>query len=600
MNSGNVSSLVIPPVDWHEQDERAHVVQLYSSHEFLANSVGRYIATALAGAGSAVVIATESHEAAIRTNLLRSGLDVDSSALATRCMFLNAADTLAKFMIGDLPDRTRFLPLMGSTIESARQASGKAARVVAFGEMVALLRDQGNTDAAIQLEQLWNELSLTHSFSLRCAYPIESFDQEHHVDEFLTICDTHSSVIPGESYSNLDSTEKRLRNIGYLQHRAQALEREKRERSHAENSLRLCEAELTAMLENAPEGVVRVGPDQKICWANRAVLDLLRCASEECVGHPFSEFYVRRNDFSPFWRKLISGEEVRNFSAELRSRDGSVKHAMIHAHAVWQQGKLIEGRCFVRDMTEQRSAEMALRDSEARLRNTKDELEHIVQRRTLALRRLSSQVLGLQDAERRRIARELHDSLGQYLAVLKLNLEMLRDNTSNHELWAESEKLTERCISEMRTLSYLLHPPMIDEAGLASAARWYIDGFGERSGTKVGLDAAEDFGRLPGHVEVALFRILQEALTNAYKHAKASAIAVRMVREASRVILEIKDDGQGISPEVLERFAETGTGAGVGLTGMRERVCELGGQLSLQSTERGTAVQVSVPAPHPL
>ena len=150
---------------------------------------------------------------------------------------------------------------------------------------------------------------------------------------------------------------------------------------------------------------------------------------------------------------------------------------------------------------------------EEALRCTQAQLESIVEQRTKALRQLSSRLLAMQDTERRRIARELHDSLGQYLVGLKLNLEMLKRSPSER-LWLDVDELMQQCISEVRTLSYLLHPPTMDAAGFASAARWYVEGFGQRSGVQVTLDVPENLGRLPDAIELALFRVLQEALTN--------------------------------------------------------------------------------------
>lgn len=601
MSTVNLSSFgtppAAPPVHWHEHDGQSHVVQLYSSDEFLVDGVSRFIGTALGSGGSGLIVATPAHEAGIRARLQVNGFDLRTKALQSRCIFLDAADTLSGFMTGNSPDPDKFSILIGSRIEAARQASGSDARVAVFGEMVALLWAEGRAEAAIQLEQLWNVLAQTHAFSLRCAYPMQGFDHDQDAQSFLKICEEHSAVIPSESYTTLTSDEERLRNIGFLQQRAQALEQEKLGRKHAENSLRLREAELADLLENAPEGVQRVGSDQRISWANAALLELLGYTAEEYTGHSLAEFYVNRGTFAELWRRLMAREDISNFPAELRCKNGSSKHVLIHSNGLWEEGRFVHTRCFIRDVTEQRRAEIALRESEARLRKAKQELEHIVQQRTAALRRLSAHILELQDAERRRIARELHDSLGQYLAVLKLNIEMLRQNPAGDELWKESENLMERCISEMRTLSYLLHPPMIDEAGLASAARWYIDGFGERSGTKVSLDAKEEMGRLPAQMELALFRILQEALTNAHRHAKASHVAVRIARAKDEVLLEITDNGCGMPPEVLRRFVESGSGTGVGLTGMCERVRELGGQLDVDSNGAGTSLRVRVPIP---
>lgn len=284
----------------------------------------------------------------------------------------------------------------------------------------------------------------------------------------------------------------------------------------------------------------------------------------------------------------MRGDEVTDFAAQLRCKDGSVKHVVVHSNGSWENGQFVHTRCFVRDVTEQKVMEQALREGKA-------ELQRMVEQRTAALRRLSVRVLGLQDAERRRIARELHDSLGQYLTGLKIDLDMLRENPKSPELWVQSEELLARCIAEVRTLSYLLHPPMMDEAGLSSAARWYLQGFSERSGIAVNLEASDDLDRLPDAVEVALFRIIQEALTNVHRHSGATAADIRMLRDAEQVLLEIKDNGRGIPKEVLRRFSETGAGTGVGLTGMHERVRELGGNLNLESDASGTSLLVTIP-----
>jgi signal transduction histidine kinase len=239
--------------------------------------------------------------------------------------------------------------------------------------------------------------------------------------------------------------------------------------------------------------------------------------------------------------------------------------------------------------------EEALRENEARLKRAKAELEVLVEERTMALRRLSSQLLRLQDTERRRIARELHDSLGQYLAGLKLNIALLRKFPGSRELWSQSEELIQQCITEIRTLAYLLHPPMMDEVGLASAAQWYVDGFSQRSGIKITLEIRELSTRLPGAIEMTLFRAIQEALTNVHRHSGASKVKIQIQPSAKRVILEIKDNGRGMSPEVLDHFNHGGVGAGVGLAGMRERIRELGGELRLGTNDPGASLRIVIP-----
>jgi signal transduction histidine kinase len=213
-----------------------------------------------------------------------------------------------------------------------------------------------------------------------------------------------------------------------------------------------------------------------------------------------------------------------------------------------------------------------------------------------AYRTLSGRLLRLQDEERRRIAREMHDSLGQYLTALKINLEVAASSSEARkaELLSEAVELASTCLSETRTLSHLLHPPLLDEAGLVSAARWYITGFAERSGIKVNLDLPDDFRRLPMPIETAIFRVLQESLTNIHRHARSPAADIHLHLDDGHVRLAIRDFGNGIREDILLRFRQSGT-TGVGLAGMRERIFELGGRLDIQREDPGTGVYASIP-----
>jgi len=233
--------------------------------------------------------------------------------------------------------------------------------------------------------------------------------------------------------------------------------------------------------------------------------------------------------------------------------------------------------------------------AEEALRRAHDQLESLVEERTDALRKLSSRLLHVQDEERRRIARELHDSLGQYLTATKINLDLLAQSDPHSKRLDEAQQLLERAISDTRTLSHLLHPPLLDEAGLASAATWYVEGFGQRSGIKVSLELPSNFERLPSPVETTLFRILQEALTNVHRHSRSSAVDVQLGIEDSTVELRIRDYGKGIPEITLERFRRNGTNVGVGLAGIRERIKELGGELEIQSKDPGTLLRVVIP-----
>lgn len=233
--------------------------------------------------------------------------------------------------------------------------------------------------------------------------------------------------------------------------------------------------------------------------------------------------------------------------------------------------------------------------AEDALQRAHDALESLVEQRTAALRRLSARLLRVQDEERRRIARELHDSLGQYLTAAKINLDVLSRTSGEGAYLREAQQLIDRAISDTRTLSHLLHPPLLDEAGFISAARWYVEGFGKRSGIRTSLEIPEGFDRLPSEAETALFRILQETLTNVHRHSGSRSVEVRLTRDSNCVALAIQDHGKGIPPDALDRFKKTGTNLGVGLAGMRERIKELGGTFHLESNPKGTLLKAIVP-----
>ena len=215
-----------------------------------------------------------------------------------------------------------------------------------------------------------------------------------------------------------------------------------------------------------------------------------------------------------------------------------------------------------------------------------------------AARSLSVRILTLQDDEHRRIARALHDSLGQYLAALKMQLGLLANPDAKREqLIAEASEIVDRCLVETRTVSHLLHPPLLDEAGFGSAARWFVEGFAERSGIAVNLDLPPKFRRLPGEIEIALFRALQEALTNVHRHASTTKVDIRLTEDPDQIRMEIQDYGHGMPPEVLRHLGESVGKTGIGLAGMRERVRELGGAFNIRSDSHGTLLTIVLPLP---
>ena len=262
-----------------------------------------------------------------------------------------------------------------------------------------------------------------------------------------------------------------------------------------------------------------------------------------------------------------------------------------------------------------------LERAEAALRNAHGDLERQVQERTRELettlsalreeisihrrteeklRELSLSVLRIQDEERRRVARDLHDTVGQTLTALKMTLSNLENAVPRHpqtaDFFTELNGLAEQALREIRTTSYLLHPPLLDESGFAAAASWYVDGFNKRSPIQVTLQLPEGI-RLPGSVEIVLFRVLQESLTNITKHAGSAAVDVLLQIDQHVTSLSVRDYGKGISAERLATMNASGSDVGVGIAGMRERLKELGGKLEIESDSTGTLLKASIPLP---
>lgn len=220
-----------------------------------------------------------------------------------------------------------------------------------------------------------------------------------------------------------------------------------------------------------------------------------------------------------------------------------------------------------------------------------------------AIRNLSARLLRVQDDERRRLARELHETVGQNLAGVRMNLGVMKPFAAGDDRAAEavddSITATDDAISQIRTLSYLLHPPMIDQAGLLTALRWYIDGFERRSGIATTLDVPDDLGRLSRDVETSVFRIVQEGLTNIQRHAGSATASLSLKRHGDlhgdRLLIEIADHGRGL-PSGVRHDRDALLASGVGIAGINERVRELGGEMTIQSTDQGTTLRVTLPA----
>jgi PAS domain S-box-containing protein len=577
-------------------DHDGHVVQLYTDDGFLIDVMSRFIGGALAVGDAAVVVATASHRTELERRLSAQGLDTAKATLQGRYVTLDASETLPRFMVNGSVDERRFNDIFDGVLTQARSAiDGEDCRIAVFGELVALLWVEGKPQEAIRVEQLWNDLAKSHSFSLLCAYPITGFNNDRHIEPFLKMCGQHSGVVPSESYLGLSSEEECLRSIAQLQQKAQALENEL--------ALRESETRFRVLVEAVQDyAIFMLSPEGNISSWNVGAERLKGYKAEEIVGKHFSCLYPEEDVRSgkPKWELVIAAKDGRFEDEGWRVRkDGSRFWANVIITAVRDGGGNLLGFAKVtRDFTERMQIQKALQKEVAERRDAQRQL-HSSEK---SLRQLSLHLLRTQDEERRRIGRDLHDSLGQYLAVLKMKLDSVASRIGQeggeaaHDV-AQCIRLTEDSIKEVRTVSYLLYPPMLEEMGLKSAIPWYLDGFSARSGIKTTFEVQADFGRLPRDSELALFRVLQESLTNVHRHSGSPTAHVRLMMNEGMGVLEIEDRGKGISPEVLEQSAQDWMGApGVGVRGMNERMRQLGGRLELVSKDSGTIVRVIVPA----
>ncbi len=570
-------------------NQSAHSVQFYFSDSILVDELARFIGTALVCGDAALVIATGPHREALARELKARDLDTSRALAEGRFVCLDAARTLVRIMRDQMPDPELFSDIVGGVITQARAATkSEQSGIVIFGEMVALLWADEKQQAAVRLEELWNTLAARHSFSLRCAYPMNGFHKKEHADSFAKICGEHSAVLPLGSRALVLSDEERLRTIAALQQRLEVLE--------YENTLRETERRFRMLVEAVQDyAIFTLDADGHVNSWNVGAERLKGYKADDILGQHFSAFYPPEDiaDGKPQRELSIAIQEGRVEDEGWRLRkDGSRFWANVVITATKDaNGGVIGFSKVTRDFTERMQAQKALQDSQRKLQDSEK-----------SLRELSFHLLRTQDEERRRIGRDLHDSLGQYLSVLKMKLDCLQSAPANLRPDALAElnqcaQITEDAVKEVRTISYLLYPPMLEEMGLNSAISWYLDGFTKRSGIQATFEVSSNFDRLDRDVELAIFRALQESLTNVHRHSGSATASVRLSLDDSTFVMEVSDQGKGAHSDTRpgENGQDGAGGHGVGLRGMRERMRQVGGKLDFCSSPTGTTVTATVP-----
>jgi PAS domain S-box-containing protein len=336
---------------------------------------------------------------------------------------------------------------------------------------------------------------------------------------------------------------------------------------------------LAAIVESSDDAIVSKNLDGVISSWNGSAERLFGYTADEAIGKNILLIVPpdRREEEATILARLRRGERIDHFETVRISKDGKRLDISLTISPVKDaSGRVVGASKVARDITGRREAEEARKEAA-----------------------IAARLLQVQDTERRRIARELHDGVGQLLAAIGMNVsqnleEQAKLSPATARRVHQNLDLIAQASAEIRTISYLLHPPMLEELGLRFALKSYVDGFAERSKITVESQIASDLGRLPQEYELSLFRIVQECLTNVHRHSKSPSALVRLSRTPQEITLEVKDNGTGINDELRSSIV-SGASAGVGFRGMQERVRTLGGTLTVQSNGQGTSVLVALP-----
>jgi PAS domain S-box-containing protein len=549
--------------------------------------------------------------------LAARGVDVNGESARDALVMLDARTTLDMFMDDSAPDPARFQANVGRVIEDASKDGTGAKRVVrAYGEMVDVLWAEGNIEAALRLEELWNELAESFEFSLLCAYAMNRFNDAADGEGLRRICEAHTHVEPTEGYVERDS-DAQLVEIALLQQRALALETEIARRQALERELRAAvaklsarEAELSDVLENAAEGIHLVAADGTINWANDAELRMLGYSADEYIGHKITEFHADRATIDDMLARLAAGETLSSYPARLRRKDGSIRHVVVSSNVLFRDGEFVRTRCFTRDVTALVAAN--------------EEREHLLQRERFARAQ----------AERAKAAAEqANRAKSQFLAVMSHELRTplnaiggyaeLMDMEIHGPITSEQREALDRIQRSQRHLLGLINQ-VLNYARIESGRLRYdltnlslddvmrnVEAFTLTQIAAKGLQYQCSSSRPPAIVyadQEKVQQILLNLIGNATKFTeRGGRISLESEIGDFVVLVRVRDTGIGIAKEKLStifdpfvqvdtNYTRTRDGIGLGLAISRDLARGMGGDLTAESTAgKGSTFTLALP-----
>jgi PAS domain S-box-containing protein len=557
-------STVLKTVALHD-----HLCLIYETSAQQSAAAIRFIQLGLEHGEKCVYVTDENTAATFFDAMRAQGIDVDS---AVKKGMLALADTHQIYLKGGHFDPDDMIRFWAENVREAKAAGFLALRFA--GEMTWALDLDPGAESLIEYEVTLNRFLHDYDAVCICQYNSRRFTPE----VILQVIRTHPIVIYGGLVCKnpyfVPPTELLQPNQNELE--VQRLLNNIQAYQRVEIALRASRNEWEQSFNAIADDVCVLDTSGVILRANKTMRDRFEPIYEDLIGLDYRLVYwgTTQPDTTAPWGSVLSGGPAVVVETKLPKVDG------------WYT---VAGYPLYNDQHKQWGAVLVVRD---------------ITKRKLAeeeLQRLSGRLLQLQDEERQKIARDLHDATGQDLVALATILAQLHallpsSNRKWRKLVSECQAVADQCIREVRTVSYLLHPPMLDEAGLEDAVRHYVDGFSKRSGIQVELEVSPRFGRIRQNVELTLFRVVQESLTNIHRHSGSRKALIRLDRNSERITLEVRDEGRGIPGSEKKQTGAFPLGVGVGIPSMHERVKQISGRLDIESRSSGTTVRVTIPA----